>query len=152
MTLGKTIASFFGIGLIKKGAGTVAAFIMCVLLYANTMCPVNINSLLPFFSILILIVGVWSSREAERSWGKDSNKIVIDEVLGMAISLLFLPINLTTLCIGFVLFRFFDIVKPLYIKRAERFPGGWGVMMDDVIAGVYTNIVIQILIITNLLK
>lgn len=152
MTFYKTLASFFGIGLIKKGAGTVAAFVMCVLLYTGTLFYTNVNLLLPFFSLFILFLGVWSSREAERSWGKDSNKIVIDEVLGMSVSLLFLPINLITIFIAFVLFRFFDIVKPLYIKKAEKFSGGWGVMMDDVIAGVYTNIIIQILIVTNLLK
>ena len=152
MIFHKLIASFFGVGLIKKGAGTVAAFIICALLYASVVSTIYSNTLLFLFSLIVLIIGVLSSKEAERSWGKDSNKIVIDEVLGMAVSLLFLPINLTTICIGFILFRFFDIVKPLYIKKAEKFSGGWGVMMDDVFAGVYTNIIIRILITTAIVK
>lgn len=147
----KIIASLFGIGFIKKGAGTVAALIMCMLLYMSMYFHLYSYSRLLFFSIIVLIVGVISSKEAERSWGKDSNKIVIDEVLGMAISLLFLPINFKTLIAGFILFRFFDIVKPLWIKRSENLKNGWGVMMDDVVAGIYSNIVIQLLFVAGIL-
>jgi phosphatidylglycerophosphatase A len=147
----KIIASFFGIGFIKKGAGTVAALVMCVLLYMSVYFHLYSCSRLLLFSTMVLIIGVISSKEAERSWGKDSNKIVIDEVLGMAISLLFLPINFKTLTIGFVLFRFFDIVKPLWIKRFENLKHGWGVMMDDVVAGIYSNIVIQLLLVVGIL-
>ena len=80
------------------------------------------------------------------------NKIVIDEVFGMTISLLFLPINFITIVIAFVLFRFFDILKPLGIRKAEKLKNGWGVMVDDLVAGIYSNIIIQILIITNIIK
>jgi phosphatidylglycerophosphatase A len=76
--------------------------------------------------------------------GKDSYRVVIDEVAGMWVSLLFVPITTPTLVAGLVLFRFFDITKPLYIRRMEKLPGGVGVMMDDVLAGVYTNILLQI--------
>lgn len=142
----KIIASFFGIGFIKKGAGTVAAFIGCALLYTSMHFLLYSNNRLLFFSVIVLIIGVITSKEAERSWGKDSNKIVIDEVLGMMISMVFLPINFKTLAAGFILFRFFDIAKPLGIRRFENLKNGWGVMMDDVIAGIYSNIIIQVLL------
>lgn len=100
----------------------------------------------------LLFIGVYISKEAERTWGKDSNHIVIDELLGMAIGMLFLPINVKTLAMAFLLFRFFDIIKPLYIKRLENLVNGWGVMMDDALAGIYTNIVMQVLILFQILK
>jgi phosphatidylglycerophosphatase A len=67
----------------------------------------------------------------------------VDEVMGMAMSFVFLPINLVTLSVGLLLFRFFDIRKPLYIRKMEDLKGGWGVMMDDLLAGLYSNIILQ---------
>jgi phosphatidylglycerophosphatase A len=82
----------------------------------------------------------------EPQWGIDSNKVVIDEVAGMSVTLLFVPVKGVNIFIGLLLFRFFDIVKPLFIKKIERLPGGWGVMMDDLVAGFYANIILQIVI------
>ena len=79
----------------------------------------------------------------ERYWGKDPSKVVIDEVSGMAIGLLLLPVNVKYLFAAFILFRFFDIVKPLYIRKIEALPRGWGIMLDDVAAGIYTNVLLQ---------
>jgi phosphatidylglycerophosphatase A len=95
---------------------------------------------------LLTVVGVWVSMEVEKDWGKDSSRVVIDEAAGMCISLLFVPVSLAYMITALLLFRFFDILKPLYIRKAESLPGGWGVMTDDVLAGVYTNIVLQVLI------
>ena len=64
----------------------------------------------------------------------------------MLVSFLFVPIHGTTLLVGFLLFRFFDIVKPPPIRRIERLPGGFGIVLDDVLAGVYANIVLHILV------
>jgi phosphatidylglycerophosphatase A len=64
----------------------------------------------------------------------------------MCISLFLIPVELKYIALAFVLFRFFDIVKPLYIRKAEALPGGWGVMADDVLAGVYSNILLHIVI------
>lgn len=144
MTGSKFIATFFGIGYIGKGAGTVAALIVCVLLYYGVQFNVHTPSRLFLLSLLIMVVGVIVSNRVEASWGKDSKMVVIDEVLGMAVSMLFLPVTLTTLLAGFILFRFFDIAKPLFIRRTEALPGGWGVMTDDLVAGIYTNIVLQL--------
>lgn len=148
----KIAASFFGIGFIKKGAGTVAALITCGLIYLYVMFHLHSNIRFLFLTLFLFIIGVFVSKEAEKSWGKDSNKIVIDEVFGMAVSLLFLPINFTTIIIAFVLFRLFDILKPLGIRKTEKLKNGWGVMVDDLVAGVYSNIIIQVLIISNIIK
>lgn len=152
MNFSKIVASFFGIGLIKKGAGTFAALVMCGLIYLYVKFHLHTNIRFLFLNLVLFIIGVFVSKEAEKSWGKDSNKIVIDEVFGMTISLLFLPINFITIVIAFVLFRFFDILKPLGIRKAEKLKNGWGVMADDLIAGVYCNIFIQVLIFMNILK
>jgi phosphatidylglycerophosphatase A len=145
MRLHKLIASCFGIGFIK-GGGSITAFVICVvwsfIYFMGAGTPVD-NMLLPFTSILI-VVGIWSSTEVQVDWGKDSSRVVIDEAAGMCITLLFIPEATTiTVILAFVLFRFFDILKPLYIRRAEALPGGWGVMMDDVLAGIYSNLVLQ---------
>jgi phosphatidylglycerophosphatase A len=95
-------------------------------------------------TVAITAIGVWSSNEVEAYWGVDSNRVVIDEIAGMCISLLFLPVTWGTILTGLILFRFFDMVKPLYIRKAEDLPGGWGVMGDDVLAGIYTNVLLQL--------
>lgn len=138
----KLIATFFGIGYIGKGAGTVAAFFLCLLLYGGTAFSTHPSGLL-LLTVALFFIGVGVSGKVEKSWGKDNKRVVIDEVSGMGVTLLFLPINLLTLSIGFVLFRFFDIVKPLYIRRLENLKGGWGVMLDDLAAGIYSNIILQ---------
>ena len=146
MKLHKTIATVFGIGYISKGSGTVAAFALCVLVYIANELNVYSNVLSCVFSVIVFAAGVHAANEVEIIWGKDSKKVVIDEVFGMMITLLFLPINFTTLIGGFILFRFFDIAKPLYIRKMENYKGGWGVMMDDFLAGVYANILLQVII------
>jgi phosphatidylglycerophosphatase A len=83
----------------------------------------------------VLALGVRSAGKWKPEWGKDSYRVVIDEVAGMCLTLLFVPVRWPYLLIGLLLFRFFDIAKPLYIRKMEHLNGGWGVMMDDVLAG-----------------
>jgi phosphatidylglycerophosphatase A len=142
----KLIASIFGIGYIRKGGGTVAAaFAVLIwwLLFKNigTHIAVAIG-----ITILVTAIGVWVGNKVEPAWGKDSYRVVIDEVAGMFISVLFVPLDWRWLLIGFVLFRFFDIAKPLGIRKLEALKGGWGVMFDDVLAGIYANVVLQIIL------
>jgi phosphatidylglycerophosphatase A len=145
MIIAKFISTCLGIGYIRKGAGTVAAFVGCVAWYFIQVRGVNL--LFDFITILLLtIFGIWSASVVEAEWGKDSNRVVIDELLGMCISLFLIPVELKYIALAFVLFRFFDIVKPLYIRKAEALPGGWGVMADDVLAGIYSNILLHIVV------
>jgi phosphatidylglycerophosphatase A len=145
----KLAATVFGIGYIGKGAGTVAALAYCLCWYLARV--VNYHAVLPvIITVIIIGIGVWSGNKVEPFWGKDHGRVVIDEVAGMCISLLFIPVIIKYVIAGFILFRFFDIVKPLFIKKLELLPGGWGVMMDDILAGVYTNILLRVIIIFHL--
>ncbi|MES2881419.1 MAG: phosphatidylglycerophosphatase A [Bacteroidota bacterium] len=145
------MATVFGIGYIQKGAGTVAALFCCIvwLLCHQTQTS---NTLIDLIcTAFIFFAGLWSSSLVEKNWGHDSNRIVIDELLGMCVALLFVPVSLTTVAIAFLFFRFFDIAKPLYIRRVEKLPGGWGVMTDDLLAGIYANLLLQIILLMKLL-
>ena len=96
---------------------------------------------------VLVVAGAWSARLAERALGvEDPGPVVIDEVVGMLVSLLFLPGTWPVILAAFIAFRLFDIVKPWPAGRLEDVPGGWGVMADDVMAGVYANLTIQILL------
>jgi phosphatidylglycerophosphatase A len=148
----KLVSTSLGIGYIGKGGGTVAAVATCLCLYALYLAGGDqLVGWLPAATLLLTVLGVWSANEVEPHWGKDDKKVVIDEVAGMMISLLFIPVTLSSLAVGLVLFRFFDIVKPLYIRRLEKVRGGLGVMLDDVVAGVYANIILQILLYLKIL-
>ena len=96
---------------------------------------------------VLVVAGAWSARLAERALGvEDPGPVVIDEVVGMLVSLLFLPGTWPVIVAAFIAFRVFDVVKPWPAGRLEDVPGGWGVMADDVMAGVYANLTIQILL------
>jgi phosphatidylglycerophosphatase A len=90
-------------------------------------------------ALSIFFVGAWAAGRAEKFFGRtDPGHVVIDEVAGQLITFLARPdASWKWLLAGFVLFRFFDVVKPFPARRAERLRGGWGIMTDDVLAGLY---------------
>lgn len=91
--------------------------------------------------IVLLAVGLWSATEAEHHFeGIDPRPVVIDEVVGMLITLAFLPVGVGGAIVGFFIFRILDVVKPWPARRLEALPGGFGVLLDDVMAGVYGNL------------
>ena len=97
--------------------------------------------------VALFLVGIWSGTEAEHHFGGiDPGPVVLDEVFGMLITLAFLPVNLFGAITGFLVFRVFDVVKPWPSAQLERLPGGLGVMADDGMAAIYSNIVMQILV------
>ena len=96
--------------------------------------------------VAVLGIGIWASGVAERALHqKDPGPIVIDEVLGMLVTLAFLPLSWTGIAVGFVLFRFFDVVKPYPAARMESLRGGAGVMLDDAVAGIYSHLSLRAL-------
>jgi phosphatidylglycerophosphatase A len=94
----------------------------------------------------VIILAIMTSGKAEERFGKDGRRIVIDEVAGMFVSLCFLPKRALVFLVAFVIFRVFDVLKPFPANRLEKLPGGWGVVADDVFAGIYTNVLIRILL------
>ena len=148
MLFHKSVSTGLGIGYIGKGAGSVSAAAACLVWYVLQAGYLLPSVLSIWITLLITILGIWTAGKVEVLWGKDSSRVVIDEIAGMCITLLFVPVSLQYIITGFVLFRFFDIVKPLFISRLESLPAGWGVMGDDVLAGIYSNVVLQLLIVS----
>jgi len=95
---------------------------------------------------VLFLLGVWASGKCEVYWGHDPGRVVIDEMVGVLVTLACMTPSYTMLAAGFFLFRIFDIVKPPPIRLAEKLPAGWGVMTDDVIAGIYANVVLRLLV------
>jgi len=90
--------------------------------------------------------GTWAATHAERFFGGiDPGPVVIDEVLGMLVTLAFLPVGWSGALAGFFLFRVFDIIKPYPANRLEKFHGGFGIMADDAMAGIYANLALRLL-------
>lgn len=99
------------------------------------------------FLILLMVIGgaIWSSHRSRKLLAReDPSQVVIDEVAGYLLTLFLLPVNWITLTAGFFLFRFFDILKPWPVNRAERLKGGLGIVMDDLAAGVYAQLVLRV--------
>ena len=99
--------------------------------------------------LLVLIAGgTWigarGSAFMAAEWGGDPSQTVLDEIVGMWIAILFVPATWPWWLTAFLLFRLFDIFKPFGIRRLESVPNGWGVMLDDVLAGIYSNIILQV--------
>jgi len=130
------IATFGPIGRLPLAPGTWGSGV-AVLIWWFFLSALN-----PFifWAIILLITGlaIWSSDHAERVLDKkDPGVIVIDEVVGQWLTLALVPRQIGYVLIGFVIFRIFDIVKPFPINRSQRLPGGWGIVLDDILAGIY---------------
>lgn len=142
----RLISTCLGIGYTPKGGGTLAAIACCIAWYFTWRGGNGHFWAELLVTVAITAIGVYSAGKMEQFWGKDSYRIVIDEVAGMCLTLCFVPVRWQYVVIGLVFFRFFDIAKPLYVRRMERLEGGWGVMMDDILAGVYANLLLQIVV------
>lgn len=104
------------------------------------------QTLLIIVTAVTLGLSVWAATEAERLYGHDARKIVIDEWAGMFVALLFVPPSLDYYVAAFFLFRALDVVKIFPARQLEALPRGWGITADDIAAGLQTNIILQIMI------
>jgi phosphatidylglycerophosphatase A len=95
-------------------------------------------------TVAVFFVGVPIATDLEKVWGKDPHRVTIDEVAGTLVTFFLNPVSIWGLGLGFLLWRFFDIVKLPFIDKSQRLPGGWGIMVDDVLAGMCANIVLRI--------
>jgi phosphatidylglycerophosphatase A len=130
------------VGYVPIAPGTFGSALGLVLLWAiRTVGDVGLEILV---LVLVLVLGVWSGRLAERYAGRvDPGIVVIDEVAGMLITMLLIPVTALSVLAGFLVFRALDILKPWPARRLERLPGGFGIMADDVMAAVYGNLVMH---------
>lgn len=125
------------------GAGFVGTLIGWATLYALPVDPVGFSAVV----VVGIALAVWLSEAAEKRLGtKDDSRIVVDEWVGYWVAVAFLPRQMNILLLGFVLFRIFDAFKLPPYKYLERLPGGWGIVMDDVGAGIVANIVLRCLL------
>jgi phosphatidylglycerophosphatase A len=140
------IATGAGSGYSPIASGT-AGSVVGVALFAALTWGLGLSTLpLLAVTVAVTLVGVWAAERAEGIFGgKDDGHITIDEVAGQLIALLALPVRWEVMLVGFFLFRFFDIVKPPPARQLESVRGGVGVMGDDVFAGIYANVVGQVL-------
>lgn len=150
----KIVATGFGAGFSPIAPGTIGSIAACILLYFVTLFFPENYTFYIFHLILIILftaLGIFAVNKLENEWGHDSPRFTIDEIVGMWISVLFLPFTLQNIFIGFILFRFFDILKPFGIRSLEKVHGGWGVMLDDMLAGVYANIILRAILLAPLI-
>ncbi len=141
------LASLLGVGFLPLAPGTFGtlfAAAVYLLLPDGLFSGANwywLGAGLLLFSAL----AVWLSDRAEKTLGHDAPAIVIDEFCGYFVAILLLPHKWLVAVYAFVLFRVFDIAKPFPINKSQRLPGGWGIVVDDIIAGIYANLVIQLI-------
>ena len=137
------LATGFFSGYSPIAPGTVGSIFILILFFLSP----PFSMITHFFLILLVIIaGVWSSSQVAMDKGDDPSIVVIDEMAGMLIALFAFSKTFFTVMLAFILFRLFDIFKPFPIKTAEKLPGGWGIMMDDIVAGLYTLVLIHLFI------
>ena len=151
----RALASGFGVGYIPVASGTfgtlwgIPLFVLLHLWDGGTLGPIPLGPIVYFGGTLVFILfSCWVSHRADSLFGgHDSGKIIIDEVAGMLVSLSFFPVRWTWILAGFVAFRFFDIIKPFPAGLVDKkVGGGIGVVLDDLIAGVYANAAVWLVV------
>lgn len=141
------IGTGFGSGFWPWGPGTAGALLATLVWYALSLFVAD-----PWMILLTVVLigvfqclGIWAANRLEAYWGEDPSRVVVDEMVGVWIALLAAPsANVPYAIAAFVLFRLFDIVKPFGVRHMEKMGGGVGVMMDDVLAGMYSFFVLYI--------
>ncbi len=96
--------------------------------------------------IVLFFAGVFVAGDLEKVWGKDPGRVTIDEVVGTLITFFWLPVSIWGMLAGFLVWRFFDIVKLPFVNRSQDLPRGWGVMVDDVLAGILAQVTMRLLV------
>jgi phosphatidylglycerophosphatase A len=138
------LASWFGSGLMPVASGTFGTIAgVPIVLLTALLKPLYAGPLVFAF----IVVAVWASDVSHRLVGKkDPSEVVIDEVAGFLLALFHVPISWVNVCLGFFLFRVFDVWKPSPVRNLEALRGGLGIVADDLMAGIYANLSLRILL------
>ncbi len=154
----KIIATSLGVGYSPIAPGTMGAILGTILFYALNLFLLKLNFswnyviLVNVIAIIFfLLLGVKAIKNVHKIWKHDDNRIVIDEVAGVWVTALFVPVQWKYYLLALIVFRFFDIVKPLGIKNFDRMKNDLSVMLDDLLAGFYGWLLIQILLFFKLI-
>jgi len=137
----KFIATFGGLGYSKIAPGTAGCLGALLLYLLSIRNPV----IFPVSLFALFFLGFLVSTKAEVLFNKkDAGQIVIDDACGLLVALLFIPFSYTNTIIVFLLFRTIDIIKPFPIRKVEGLPGSLGIMGDDILAGIYANLIFRL--------
>ena len=140
-------ASGLGTGFLPIAPGTWGSLlaVLCVALL-HFLVPALETPVIWMLTVAAVVVGVTVATRVSYSIGQeDPSVVVIDEIAGQFLALACFPVTVTNLVLGFLIFRVFDILKPFPARQSERLPAGWGIMMDDLIAGVYTALLLYVI-------
>ena len=138
------LSTCFGTGLLPVAQGTFGT-IAAVPLVFGLACLGTVPR--GFIIAMVVAVAIWTSDRSEELLGNhDPSEVVIDEVAGFLLTMFLLPLSWLTLGLGFILFRVFDIFKPYPIKQAEKLRGGLGIVMDDLVAGIYAHLCVRLIL------
>ncbi len=144
LLVAKIFSTCFGIGYFPAAPGTVTSVVAVLGYY---FFPVLHNPLLLLFLVLLCsVVGIWSGGVMEEHFGNDPSIVTIDELAGQWLALVALPEGVVPLLLSLAFFRFFDIAKPGPVDALQRLPGGWGIMLDDLLAGLFANLSVRALL------
>lgn len=147
--LARLISTGIGIGYSPLAPGTMGALAIAILYW---FAPTFTWPALLLIILLLTALGIPCATITERevklrlgeARGQDPSIVIIDEIIGMLVALIAIPKTPRFLLLSFLLFRFFDIVKPFPIRKIEKLPAGWGIVLDDVMAGIYANLLLQV--------
>lgn len=148
-------ATFFGVGKLRPGPGTWGSAAAAILWYAlaRALAPSQRTPVEIALALAVTLLGIPAATQVARAYAKkDPQFVVVDEVAGQLIALIAVPVAWKTFLAGFILFRVFDIVKPPPVRQLERLPEGTGIVLDDVAAGLYALVVMQLLLRSGLLE
>lgn len=144
-----TLGTFFGSGLLPKAPGTWGSLATLPFIYLSFLIHPVYG--IAVFAILASVLSLWATNTCVQEYGEDPGQFVIDETSGQSVVFIFTTFTLQPgqdmiiLLLGFILFRLFDITKPIGIKRLEQFPGKFGILLDDLAAGIYALICLELL-------
>lgn len=141
-TVAAAVATGFGSGYSPVAPGTAGSLVGLLLFWPLRRLPPAL--LLAVVAACFFLGTAAAAIVARRVGITDPGIVVVDEVVGMWVSLLFLPFTAGTAALGFVLFRVMDVWKPYPARQLEDLPGGWGIMFDDVMAGLYANLALRV--------
>ena len=142
------VSTLFGVGHLRPGPGTWGSAVTVLLWFAAARAmPVQWRvAAAVLWAVVATLIGIpAATREARRSGNKDPSHVVVDEMAGQMVTLIAAPLQWKTLLLGFILFRCFDILKPPPVRQLERLRDGFGIVVDDLGAGVYGLVVLQLL-------
>ncbi len=140
----KIFSTCFGLGYFPVAPGTLTSIVVAL---GYFFLPVLHNPVLLLTLVVLSTgIGIWAGGVMEEHYGNDPSIVTIDELAGQWLALVALPEGVWPVVLSLVFFRFFDIAKPGPVDALQRLPGGWGIMLDDVLAGLFANVSVWALI------